>query len=809
MLANSKLSTLPQWTPSPLADGLFRESQLSIYRRTDRLFARLMILQWLAGIAAAIWISPRTWAGATSELHLHVWAAFVLGGLLSVFPVCLVVTNSGAMLTRHTIAIGQMLTSALFIHLSGGRIEAHFHVFGSLAFLACYRDWRVILTATVVVAVDHFARGAYFPQSVFGVLMASPWRVLEHAAWVVFENVFLLISIRQSVQEMKSMAQHRAELQTNNENIELEVESRTRELKTANHLISQTNRQLENQTLALGRQAEELQNAKQRAEELGAFGQILDRSLNEIYIFDMDTLCFVHVNDGARDNIGYTMQELRGLTPIDIKPEHTAESFANLVGPLLDGTQNCIKFRTVHRRKDGTEYPVEVHLEVSVLGERPVFAAVILDITNRLQIETQLQVSRERALAADRSKSEFLANMSHEIRTPMTAILGFNDILLDSVTGRENIEAARTVKKNGEYLIDLINDILDLSKVEAGRLDIELTDCSPQEIVAEVASLMRVRAAAKNLPLEVRFDGPIPETIQTDLTRLRQLLINIVGNAIKFTEFGSVQIITSLVKQSDDESILRFDITDTGLGIAEDKLDKIFLPFTQADSSTTRQFGGTGLGLTICKRVAELLGGEVSVTSSLGKGSTFSITIATGPLKGVPLLENKSESVRESRGATTMPAAQLPTLSSRILLAEDGPDNQRLIGFILKKAGAEVAVANNGQIAIELVAEAVAANRSFDVILMDMQMPILDGYSATRQLRNCGYAGPIIALTAHAMNGDRQKCLDAGCDDYITKPIDREALLRSIEKLEKQTKYRQEEAISLAPEPTIFQATKR
>ena len=809
MLANSKLSTLPQWTPSPLADGLFRESQLSIYRRTDRLFARLMILQWLAGIAAAIWISPRTWAGATSELHLHVWAAFVLGGLLSVFPVCLVVTNSGAMLTRHTIAIGQMLTSALFIHLSGGRIEAHFHVFGSLAFLACYRDWRVILTATVVVAVDHFARGAYFPQSVFGVLMASPWRVLEHAAWVVFENVFLLISIRQSVQEMKSMAQHRAELQTNNENIELEVESRTRELKTANHLISQTNRQLENQTLALGRQAEELQNAKQRAEELGAFGQILDRSLNEIYIFDMDTLCFVHVNDGARDNIGYTMQELRGLTPIDIKPEHTAESFANLVGPLLDGTQNCIKFRTVHRRKDGTEYPVEVHLEVSVLGERPVFAAVILDITNRLQIETQLQVSRERALAADRSKSEFLANMSHEIRTPMTAILGFNDILLDSVTGRENIEAARTVKKNGEYLIDLINDILDLSKVEAGRLDIELTDCSPQEIVAEVASLMRVRAAAKNLPLEVRFDGPIPETIQTDLTRLRQLLINIVGNAIKFTEFGSVQIITSLVKQSDDESILRFDITDTGLGIAEDKLDKIFLPFTQADSSTTRQFGGTGLGLTICKRVAELLGGEVSVTSSLGKGSTFSITIATGPLKGVPLLENKSESVRESRGATTMPAAQLPTLSSRILLAEDGPDNQRLIGFILKKAGAEVAVANNGQIAIELVAEAVAANRSFDVILMDMQMPILDGYSATRQLRNGGYAGPIIALTAHAMNGDRQKCLDAGCDDYITKPIDREALLRSIEKLEKQTKYRQEEAISLAPEPTIFQATKR
>lgn len=762
------------------ANELFRENQLDLYRRTDRLFAFLMTLQWVAAIATTLWISPRTWSGTASEIHLHVRAAILLGGLFSMFPVFLVLTKSGSTLTRQVIAIGQILTSALFIHLSGGRIEAHFHVFGSLAFLACYRDWRVLVTATTVVTIDHLVRGVFYPQSVFGVLMASPWRVFEHAAWVTFENIFLIVAIKQSLQEMKAMAQHRAELQATNESIESEVACRTHELQVANQKISETNHQLEEQAHNLEFHAKELDRARQRAEELGAFGQILDRSLNEIYIFDKTSLQFVHVNRGARDNIGYTIEELRSLTPLDIKPEHTRESFATLVAPLINHERESVDFRSVHRRKDGTEYPVEVHLEASMLGDRPVFAAVILDITERQRIESELQCSRSKALAADRAKSAFLANMSHEIRTPMTAILGFNDILLDNVTGKENIEAARTVKENGEYLINLINDILDLSKVEAGRLDIELTRCSPHGIVAEVASLMRVRAAAKNLPLQVRFDGPVPETIQTDSTRLRQLLINVVGNAIKFTECGSVQIVTRLVHHSSDAPKLRFDVIDTGIGIAEDKVDKVFLPFTQADNSTTRQFGGTGLGLTICKRVAELLDGEISVISSVGKGSTFSITVGTGSLDGIKLLANESESVRESLTKTDDPMTSLPQLAGSILLAEDGPDNQRLISILLKKAGAEVTIADNGQIAVDLALAAVAENHPYDVILMDMQMPILDGYSATRQLRNAGYSRPILALTAHAMSGDRQKCLDAGCDDYITKPIDREAMIQSI-----------------------------
>ncbi len=744
---------------SQRADDLFHENRSNIFRRTDRLFAGLMVIQWIAGIFAAVWISPYTWAGADSETHLHVWAAILLGGLITFFPVCLVIARPGSMLTRHVIAISQMLTSALFIHLSGGRIETHFHVFGSLAFLACYRDWRVLISATIVVAADHFVRGVFYPQSVFGVLTASPWRVFEHAAWVVFEDIFLVITIRQSVGEMKAMARQRAELEAANQMVEAEVESRTRDLE---------------------KQARELRKSKQKAEELSAFGDILEQSLNEIFIFDVWSLHFVNVNHGARDNIGYTMEELRGMTPLDIMPEQTLASFAELVAPLLEGAQDYLEFTTVHRRKDGSEYPVEVHLETSVLGENKVFVAIILDITERRRIEEELRGSRERALAADRSKSEFLANMSHEIRTPMTAILGFNDILLDNATEPEDINAARTVKENGEYLITLINDILDLSKIEAGKLNVEKIACSPHEIIADVASLMRVRAIAKNLQLEAQFNGDIPKTIQSDPTRLRQILINILGNSIKFTETGKVQIVTRLVNGPGEESKLQFDVIDTGIGIAEDKIGKLFQPFTQADGSTTRQFGGTGLGLTISRRLVELLDGEISVSSSIGKGSTFSVTVSTGPLDDVRMTHNAVESVTETAKTKAVDETQAPLQNLRILFAEDGPDNQRLISFLLKKAGAEVTLADNGQIAFDLANAATEENHPFDVILMDMQMPVLDGYVATRQLRDTGYSVPIIALTAHAMASDRQKCLDAGCDDYLTKPIDRKKLVELV-----------------------------
>jgi len=528
------------------------------------------------------------------------------------------------------------------------------------------------------------------------------------------------------------------------------------------------------------RRESELKAARKDAERLSAFGLILDRSLNEIYIFDAETFRFVHVNKGAQENTGYTMEEYRNLSPLEISLDYAPDSVMNLVEPLRNGTEDGIKFTTMHRRKDQSHYPVEVYLEAAHLGPRQVYVAVILDITERQEVEMELRQASENALCADRSKSEFLANMSHEIRTPMTAILGFNDILLENLVKPENIDAAETIKRNGNYLINLINDILDLSKVEAGKFDVECIECSPLSLVNEVISLLKVKANAKNILISSRFEGAIPKTIMSDPTRIRQILINIAGNAIKFTESGSVEIVVRLLADVDDEPKLQFDVIDTGIGIPDDKIENMFLPFTQADNSTTREFGGTGLGLTICKSLVKLLGGDLSVSSKPGEGSKFSITVSTGPLKDVVPIKDHSESTAKCVDLQSTGGREKPLQNRRILLAEDGPDNQRLISWILKKEGAKVVVADNGQIAFDLASKANSDGCPFDTILMDMHMPLLDGYEATRGLRNSGYTSTIIALTALSMVEDRQKCLQAGCDDFATKPIDRKKLIGMI-----------------------------
>jgi len=311
---------------------------------------------------------------------------------------------------------------------------------------------------------------------------------------------------------------------------------------------------------------------------------------------------------------------------------------------------------------------------------------------------------------------------------------------------------------------------------------------------------MRVRAAAKQLKLETAMDGPLPETIITDPLRLRQVLINLVGNAIKFTDQGTVRIAVRLLPglgscgaavpvaragetpapQIFPGPQLRFDVTDTGIGMNEEQIGRLFQAFSQVDNSSTRKFGGTGLGLCISKRLAEAMGGKIEVHSTPGQGSTFSMTIDPGPLDGIRMISNTQEALRDCPPTTPPTTPDKIELSGRILLAEDGPDNQRFIAFVLKKAGAEVALAENGQLAYDETMSELARGAPFDLILMDMQMPVMDGYEATRRLRAEGYCGTIIALTANAMAEDRQKCLDAGCDDFATKPIDRQTLLSTV-----------------------------
>lgn len=402
-------------------------------------------------------------------------------------------------------------------------------------------------------------------------------------------------------------------------------------------------------------------------------------------------------------------------------------------------------------------------------------------LANVEQIEA-LEQARRAADAASHAKSEFLANVSHELRTPLTAILGFADTLHEPQQREaESLDAVRIIQRNGEYLLGLINDILDLTKIEAEKMTVEQIRCHPCQVVADVASLVRVRTDAKGLSFKVEYTGDIPETIQTDPTRLRQILLNMISNAVKFTEVGGVRLVTRLVRRCDGRALMQFDVIDTGIGMTADQVARLFSPFTQADTSTTRRFGGTGLGLVISRRLARLLGGDLSVVDSQpGLGTRFRATVAAGALDGVPMLPDPAratvvgpERTSPDRGEVTLPPC-------RVLLAEDGPDNQQLIGYILRKAGASVTLVETGRAAVDAVFEAAQACCPFDVVLMDMQMPLMDGYSAARELRRRGYGGRIIALTAHAMSGDRDKCIAAGCDDYATKPIDRPAILRAI-----------------------------
>ncbi|HNQ22157.1 MAG TPA: ATP-binding protein [Phycisphaerae bacterium] len=409
----------------------------------------------------------------------------------------------------------------------------------------------------------------------------------------------------------------------------------------------------------------------------------------------------------------------------------------------------------------------------------------------------ELELARASAEAANHTKSEFLANMSHEIRTPITAILGFADLLEEDFTwcptcphGERRAERTglkghvETIRRNGQHLLTVINDILDLSKIEAGRLTVECVPVPILSLVEDLISLLRVRAVHKGLTLDAHYEYPLPAAIQSDPVRLRQVLLNLIGNAIKFTERGRVDIAVCFIPRATAGPLMQFDVTDTGIGLSEEQIGRLFRPFTQADTSTTRQFGGTGLGLTISKRLAGMLGGDIEVVRTTpGEGSCFRVTVAAGSLQDVPMIEQPQDA--SSASATSPGAARAesraPTdgtrLTGRVLVAEDGEDNRRLLSFVLGKAGLEVTLAVNGRFACEEALAAVAAGRPFDVILMDMQMPEVDGYQATARLRAEGYRHPIIALTAHAMSADRDRCLSAGCDDYATKPIDRADLL--------------------------------
>lgn len=397
-------------------------------------------------------------------------------------------------------------------------------------------------------------------------------------------------------------------------------------------------------------------------------------------------------------------------------------------------------------------------------------------------------LARREAELANQTKSQFLANMSHEMRTPLTAILGFADILVDnspvgsviSPVWRRN--ALQSIQRNGQHLLSLINDILDLSRIEAGKLNVERVIVDAHALIGEIVDLMQMKLAERPVSLRVEWDSGAPHELYTDPVRLRQILTNLIGNAVKFTEFGEIRVRTALVDLPDNSPKLEVTVSDTGIGMSMEQSKRLFQPFVQMDNSMSRRYGGSGLGLMISKHLAQLLGGDISVLSEVGKGSQFRLTVDVLELPA-PLVQGDQVSDGPLTSSST---ARQSLHDARILLVEDGIDNQRLIAFILRRAGANVEVAENGRLAIEqltvdgTVSGLLRDPPPFDLIIMDMQMPEMDGYDATCRLRKLGCHLPIVALTANAMAGEGQRCRAAGCSDYLTKPIERSSFIERL-----------------------------
>lgn len=693
-----------------------------------------MLWQWAAGVAVALWQTPLTWSGAVSQVHPHVWLALWLGGAISFLPAFLAFSQPGAPSTRQAIAVGQMLTSALLIHLTGGRIETHFHIFGSLALLAFYRDWRVLVTATLVVTVDHFIGGIYFPLSVFGVNNAGNWRWLEHAGWVLFEDAFLIVASFQSTEEMREIAARQAGQELVNELIERRVEERTAALTAS----------------------------EQRFRGLSV--------ASPTGIFQLD----------AHGEFTYTNPRWESITGLSLE-ESRSGGWWNLLDPECRraaeaewraGTQARREWRAEFRiwRPDGEYRWVDMHatpVDVDTAGEHA-SVGILEDITERRRALDETARARQAAENANRAKSEFVANMSHEIRTPMNGIIGMTELVLDTSLTAEQREYVLLVQNSADALLTIVNDILDFSKIEAEKLQVESIPFSLRETLEDALKVLGVHAAEKGLELICDIPEDLPEAFVGDPTRIRQVVTNLVGNAVKFTACGEVVVRCTMEHLPSAEPRVNICVRDTGIGIPAGKLETIFHPFEQADGSTTRNYGGTGLGLSISHRLVALMGGEIWVHSQPGTGSTFQfslpLAIAAEPL---PV-------------ARPVPPEALYGL--RVLIVDDNGTNRQILEEAVRAWRMEVSSVDSGAEALAYLREAVSHGRPVSLVLLDAMMPEMDGFqvaaaiAAAPELRGA----TVMMLSSAARQGEISRCLDLGIHTYLTKPIKRSELYRAI-----------------------------
>ena len=514
-----------------------------------------------------------------------------------------------------------------------------------------------------------------------------------------------------------------------------------------------------------------LEEAEQAVAEAAAhLKAIVETAVDGIITIDENGFV-ASINPAVEKMFGYSARELIGcnLSMLMAEP-YRSEHDDYLSHYRQTGERKVIGIgREVRgRRKDGSEFPVDLGVSETMIGDSRFFTGLVRDATSRKQVEQALIDAKEAADRASYVKSEFLANMSHEIRSPLTGVLGYAEILLSRLSDPKDLECVRTIKQSGQYLLQIINDILDLAKIEAQGVELDREAIYLPAFLTEVYALMEVNAKEKALPLFLKYDGFIAPKIESDSKRLRQILINLLSNAIKFTDHGKVELVVRFLKA---ESQLQFEVSDSGIGMTQEQQRSLFHPFAQGDSSVTKIYGGTGLGLAITNRLVGALGGTISVESFFGRGSIFRVTI---PVQVVSGSSYGSATAPDGRAAAGLFAEKM---TARVLICEDQPEIRRLMGYLIEEAGGRVTLIDSGEAAVDVVRRAAD---DFDVVLLDIQMPRLDGYEVARRIRQSGFRKPVIAVTAAAMPIDRQKCLDAGCDDYLPKPIEVEELLSMI-----------------------------
>jgi PAS domain S-box-containing protein len=499
---------------------------------------------------------------------------------------------------------------------------------------------------------------------------------------------------------------------------------------------------------------------------------LFEHNPQPMWLFERETFQIFAVNDATLATYGYTREEFLAMRVQELLPPEDVAAFASSMELAEGETKTGFRGRVPrrHRYKDGTIVDVEVTANDVVIDGKACRIVLSQDVTERNAAATELAVARDQAVEASKLKSTFLANISHEIRTPMNGVIGMSELLLDTALDDDQRSLAKQVASSGEQMVLLINDILDISKIEAGQLELDVTDFALRETIEAASAVSRLQAEAKGLALELQIGHEVPELTHGDGRRLRQILLNLIANAVKFTSKGGITVSAQIGSSGDDEIVLRIEVADTGIGIEQAILENMFEPFTQADASTTRNYGGSGLGLAIARELVELMDGSIGAHSDMGRGSTFWIEL---PLREAPATDGAIR-VDAQTGAPSPVWSTVPL----VLVADDSPVNQIVAVRTLEHCGFQADVAGDGAEALELLAA-----RHYDAVLMDCEMVGMDGFETTIELRrreNGERHTPVIAMTGHALHGDRERCLAAGMDDYITKPIRREQLTEAL-----------------------------